>query len=112
MTIPLLDGFGVGGQALYDSLVEDGDAVSLIALITEVSRIKDRLDRLNDLMAGDDNVWMHLVPSRGDSEVLEIRMDSAASEARQLATVFRQLLNEIRSQRGGESEEADDSLDV
>jgi hypothetical protein len=112
VTIPLMDAFEPGGQALYDSLAEDGDSASLLALITEVARIKDRLDRLHALIQGDDNVWMHLVPSRGNVEVLEIRMDSAAQEARQLATVFRQLLVEIERRHGGDSEEVDDSLDV
>lgn len=112
MTIPLIDAFEAGGQALYDSLIEADDPLSLVALITEVSRIKDRLDRLNSLMAGDDNVWMHLAPSRGNAEVLEIRMDSAASEARQLATVFRQLLNEISRHREGDSGPEDDLGDI
>ena len=105
MTIPLI---GAGGQALYDSLSQDGDPASLTALITEAARAKDRLDRLHALMAGDDNVWMHLVPSRGNAEVLEIRMDAAPQEARQLATVFRQLLVEIDRRRGGNEQESDD----
>lgn len=101
-----------GGQELFDSLVDQGDPASLVALITEAARAKDRLDRLHALMAGADHVWMHLVPSRGNVEVLEIRMDSAPQEARQLATVFRQLLVEIDRRRGGDEGATDDLGDI
>lgn len=71
----------------------------MAALITEAARHKDRLDLLNLTLSGDDNVWMELVESRS-GEALEIRIDSAAQEARQLATVFRQTLVEIQRRRG------------
>ncbi|NKW34496.1 hypothetical protein GS942_21445 [Rhodococcus hoagii] len=50
------------------------------------------------------NWWLRLIPSRGDTEVLEIRVDSAAQEARQLATVFRQMLAEIERRRAGDGD--------
>lgn len=95
-----------GGQQLFDELSLATDSYELTALIVEAARIKDRLDHLNRVLAGDEGLWLRLVPSRGDSEVLEIRVDSAAQEARQLATVFRQMLADIERRRisDGDSE--------
>ncbi len=81
----------------------------LTALIVEAARIKDRLDRLHLVLTGDEELWMRLVPSRGDAEVLEVRVDGAAQESRQLATVFRQMLAEVQRRRsdGGNADEYD-----
>ncbi|MFC9769500.1 hypothetical protein ACFVJ2_48505, partial [Rhodococcus jostii] len=73
-------------------------------------RIKDRLDKFDRLLAGDEDRWLRLVPSRGEVEVLEVKADSALQESRQLAVVQRQLLAEIRRQKGdtGGSDDRDD----
>ncbi|OZC62763.1 hypothetical protein CH276_14180 [Rhodococcus sp. 06-470-2] len=107
-----MDSLDDGGQELLEELAVDGDSYEMTALITEVCRIKDRLDRLHRVLTGDDDLWMRLIPSRGDAEVLEIRIDSAAQESRQLATVFRQMLAEVKRRRAENGDAADyDPLD-
>lgn len=98
------DELGPGGRQLFGDLAVATDPFELTALIVEAARIKDRLDHLHHLMTGDEELWLRLVPSRGDSRVLEIRVDSAAQEARQLATVFRQMLADIERRRIGDSD--------
>lgn len=103
-----------GGRQLFDELSLATDPYELTALIVEAARIKDRLDHLNRVLTGEEELWLRLIPSRGDSEVLEIRVDSAAQEARQLATVFRQMLADIERRRisdddsDGKGKERDD----
>jgi hypothetical protein len=104
-----VDGLGPAGDRLYRSLADANDEYSLTALIIEAARIKDRLDKFDRLLAGDIDVWLRLIPSRGDVEVLEVRADTALQESRQLATVLRQLISEIRRQKGdgGRSDDHD-----
>lgn len=99
------------GRQLFDSLHIDDDPYSLTVLIVEACRVKDRLDLLNRLNSGDEDVWFDLVASRGSDDVLEIKIDSGLQEARQLASVLRQLLAEIRRLRGeGTEPKEDDDL--
>ncbi|NKR89719.1 hypothetical protein GS894_02995 [Rhodococcus hoagii] len=93
-----------GGRQLLDELTQDDDPFEVTALIVEAARMKDRLDCLHQILIGDEELWLRLIPSRGDTEVLEIRVDSAAQEARQLATVFRQMLAEIERRRAGDGD--------
>ncbi len=93
----------VGGAALYESLADPADSVELSALVLEAARIKDRLDRLDHLISGEEELWARLVAARGcDDAVLEVKIDGAMTEARQLATVFRQMLAEVARRRGQE----------
>lgn len=96
------DLLGEAGQRLRDDLAQPGDDEATTALIVEAARHKDRLDRLHLLLSGDVDTWATLAPSRGDPEVLELKIDAAAAEARQLATVFRQTLGEIARRREGD----------
>ncbi|MFE3060684.1 hypothetical protein [Nocardia sp. NPDC059239] len=92
-----------GGAALYESLSDPGDSAELSALILEAARIKDRLDRLDRLISGEEELWAYLVTARGgDDTVLEVSINNAMTEARQTATVFRQMLAEIARRRGQE----------
>ncbi|MFE3059113.1 hypothetical protein [Nocardia sp. NPDC059239] len=94
-----------GGAELFESLSDPADSAELSALVLEAARIKDRLDRLDRLIRGEEELWARLVTARGgDDAVLEVKIDSALTEARQQATVFRQMLTDIgrqRSQAGG-----------
>ena len=90
------DRLQAGGQQLWDSLVQDGDPHSLRALIEEACRAKDRLDRLQLITSGDVDTWTRVFTGEGE---LVLKLDTAVSEQRQLATVFRQLLSEIERRR-------------
>lgn len=85
------DGLGVRGQRLWDAYAEQVDGERGLVLLEEAARIADRLDRLDALLTGDDEVWARLVHDlRTDS--YELRIDSALIEARQQASVLRQVL--------------------
>lgn len=89
-----------GGEQLRAALAVEDDPADLTALIEEASRTKDRLDQLDAILRGDTDMWAQLTEGRS-GKVLEIRVDSVMQEARQLTTVFRQTLAEIRRRRDG-----------
>lgn len=93
------DGLCPGGRQLFDEMSLEADSYELTSLIIETCRVKDRLDLCHRVLSGEKALWMRLVPTRGDSTVLEVRIDSAAAEARQLLTVYRQMLTEIKRRR-------------
>ena len=103
--------FGPGGQALQTSLEGPGDDAATRALIVEACRAKDRLDRLNRITSGDEDVWCRIFTGEGE---LVLKLDTAVSEQRQLTTVFRQLLAEIQRRQGdrGNEGEADPLADL
>ncbi|ORM18332.1 hypothetical protein [Prescottella equi] len=94
-----IDDLGDAGRRLYDALHDDTDPYSLTVLVVEAARIKDRLDKFNELLRGDADSWARLVDARGDDRVVEIRIDSVMQESRQQAGVLRQILGEIRRQK-------------
>lgn len=105
------DDLGTAGRRLFDSLHDDTDPYSLTVMVVEACRIKDRLDQLDRILSGEEELWLRLVASRGEAEVLEIRCDSALQESRQLATVLRQLLAEIRRLKDASDSGEYDPLD-
>lgn len=96
--------FGPGGEALKASLEAPGDDAATRALIVEACRAKDRLDRLNRISSGDEDVWCRIFTGEGE---LVLKLDTAVSEQRQLTTVFRQLLSEIQRRQGDRSSEGE-----
>ncbi|MFY2788462.1 hypothetical protein [Rhodococcus sp. MALMAid1271] len=98
------------GRRLYDDLAAETDPYSLTTLIVEAARTKDRLDKLDQLLRGEIETWAVLVHDLR-TEDYELKINSAAAEARQLASVLRQLLAEIQRQKGdggGPDEQSDD----
>jgi hypothetical protein len=88
------------GQRLVDGLTQVDDSVMMTVLITEAGRITDRLEVLHAIASGQQTLWARLVVGRdGD---IEVRIDNALAEARQQATVLRQLLNDIQRQRSAQ----------
>ncbi|MFC9769097.1 hypothetical protein [Rhodococcus jostii] len=103
-----VDTLAAAGRRLFESLHDEADPYALTVMIIEAARIKDRLDKFDRLLAGDEDRWLRLVPSRGEVEVLEVKADSALQESRQLAVVLRQMLAEIRRQKGDAGGQDDD----
>lgn len=101
-----IEEFSAGGQVLYQHLTNLHNDASTQALIVEAARTKDRLDRLNRITNGDEDTWCRIF--HGEGEIV-LKMDTAVSEQRQLATVFRQLLAEIQRRQGdqGSGDEED-----
>jgi hypothetical protein len=101
--------FGPGGAALWADLHQDEDTADMTVLVQEACRITDRLDRLDSALKAD-NLFDLVERSDG---VLELKVDSALSEARQQANALRLLLNDIAKRRGvGGDDEGDGLADL
>ncbi|WP_231496402.1 hypothetical protein [Rhodococcus sp. UNC363MFTsu5.1] len=102
--------FGAAGTRLHEALTDDGDSFAIGVLVIEASRIADRLAELERVLSGDNELWMRLTAGRDG--VLEVRVDSPLQEARQQASVLRQLIAEVRRQKGlAGPEQGPDGLD-
>ena len=102
-----LETFEAGGRELWGGMADGRDPSDVRALVVELCRIKDRLDRLHRMTSRDDSEWGRLIPQDREGEfVLEI--GGALRELRQTAIVFKQLMAEISRRR---SEYDDDDLD-
>lgn len=82
------------GKAVYEALVQPGMDFADLSLCEEAGRLRDRLDRLQTIISGDEEDWVRIVKTNGDTLVL--RIDGALLEARQLTTVYRQLIGDIK----------------
>ncbi|MFH5209259.1 hypothetical protein ACHIPZ_13795 [Antrihabitans sp. NCIMB 15449] len=103
-------GLGPAGRRLFESLHDSADPYSLTAMVIEACRAKDRLDKLDLLLRGEIETWAVLVHDLRTKDY-ELKINSAAAESRQLVTAFRQLLTEIRRQKGEATEpDTDDGL--
>lgn len=89
------------GDALIRSLESTGDPAAVTALIVEAGRMKDRLDKLDRVLAGEDDFWLDVIEEQSGDRLIVV-VDRALAESRQLATVFRQTLAEINRRQGGE----------
>lgn len=101
--------FGPGGQRLWDAITaaHELDAQQVVQL-TEACRMKDRLDKLDELLRGDVGAWATIEDFDGHPSVLVI--SSALDKANTTANVMKQLLAAMRlpdstgkrpQQRGG-----------
>ena len=97
MTKPRMPrGLSVGGKALWSSIVEahDLDAAQVVQL-TEACRAKDRLDKLDEVLRGDANVWCEIL-SDFDGNATSLRIDAALDKANTTANLLKQLLAAMR----------------
>jgi hypothetical protein len=74
------------------------DKPAELAMLEEACRIADRLERLDELLRGDAEVWTRIRLPRedGPEQPLTLVIDSALSEARQQANIFKQLVAALR----------------
>jgi hypothetical protein len=94
MTKP--DGLEAGGSALWDSIVADHDLDPMQTVqLTEACRAKDRLDKLDELLRGDVEVWAR-VTHNTRTEDYELKIDAALSQANSTANLLKQLLAALR----------------
>ncbi|MFI6368914.1 hypothetical protein ACIBG0_40085 [Nocardia sp. NPDC050630] len=97
------------GDRLRAALSTPDEPYARSVLVNEAARVADRLDRLNELIEGDETTWAQLTTARdGD---IEVRIDGALVEARQQANTLRQLLAEIRRQGPDSGDNGYDPLD-
>lgn len=102
-------GLAAGGRNLWKSVTDahELDAVQQVTLL-EACRSKDRLDKLDEVLRGDVEVWARIVDDREGST--ELKIDQALSQANSTANLLKQLLAALRlpdesgkkpQQRGG-----------
>lgn len=89
-------GLGPRGSALWTDLVAEADSVARLTLAGEAARLADRLDKLDELLSGDIDAWCHLTHRLMTTDY-ELKIDAAASEARQSAGALRQILSQLNS---------------
>ncbi|HEY9315799.1 hypothetical protein [Williamsia sp.] len=82
------------GSALWDALVTSDTSTPDAVLAGEACRLADRLDQLDQLLAGDIDTWVTLT-HRLMTEDYELKIDGAAAEARQAAAALRQILTKL-----------------
>ena len=89
-------GLGSGGSALWRDITaaHDLDAAQIVQL-TEACRAKDRLDKLDEVLRGDANVWCEIL-SDFDGNAVSLRIDAALDKANATANMMKQLLAAMR----------------
>lgn len=93
---------GERGTALWEALMpSDVVDAQRAVLAAEACRMADRLDRLDLLIQGDVDTWCRI--AEGRSGDLEVSLNSAATESRQLTNVFRQLMGQLAEQSVGKA---------
>jgi hypothetical protein len=90
------DRLGAGGRVLWDAVVADNtlDVAQKVQLL-EACRAKDRLDKLDEILAGDVDTWSRLAHNARE-DVYEIRIDAALTQANATANQMKQLLAALR----------------
>jgi hypothetical protein len=76
------------------------------ALAEEACRIKARLDRLDQLIEGDEADWFGLRRDAAHEDVAEVTINRPLAEARQQALALRAVLAELRAVQGKVEPEA------
>ncbi|MGN0126065.1 MAG: hypothetical protein ACI38R_22715 [Rhodococcus sp. (in: high G+C Gram-positive bacteria)] len=87
---------GPRGEALWLSL--GGDTATdgaRAALIVEACRLADQLDKLDQIISGDDATWLQLEIPEGRPIKLIVPIQNAIAERRQSVTVFRHVLAQL-----------------
>ena len=103
--------FNPGGRALWDAVTADHDDLDQVQLVqlTEACRMKDRLDKLDELLRGDVSAWASIESSDGGRPSVLV-INSALDKANTTANTMKQLLASLRlpdaagnrpQQRGG-----------
>jgi hypothetical protein len=88
-------GLAAGGQRLWDELDGDTAVGGARQLIVEACRTTDRLDKLDRILAGEDEAWLRFKVN-DDGDEVTVTINSVLSEVRQQATTLKQLLAELR----------------
>jgi len=89
-------GLGERGQALWRSLGGDTTTDGARAvLIAEACRLADQLEKLDQIITGDDATWLELEIPVGKPIKLVIPVQAAIAERRQSVTVFRHVLAQL-----------------
>lgn len=103
--------FGPGGTALWRAVTKAHTSLDQVQLVqlTEACRMKDRLDKLDELLRGDASAWMSIDDGAGGKPSVLV-ITAALDKANTTANTMKQLLAAMRlpdavgnrpQQRGG-----------
>ena len=89
--------FNPGGRALWDAVTADHDDLDQVQLVqlTKACRMKDRLDKLDELLRGDVSAWASIESSDGGRPSVLV-INSALDKANTTANTMKQLLAAMR----------------
>lgn len=89
-------GLAVGGKSLWNAITEDHDLdATQVVQLEEACRAKDRLDKLDRVLRGDEETWMRLV-HRTQTNDYELKIDAVLTQANATANLMKQLLAALR----------------
>ena len=96
VTLRVPPGLADGGSKLWSEVTEthELDAMQQVQLL-EACRAKDRLDKLDELLRGDVEVWAKVM-HRTQTEDYELKIDEALTKANATANMLKQLLAALR----------------
>jgi hypothetical protein len=94
---------GQRGLRLWQQYADDGAALKPAerVLLEEACRTTDRLDTLDRILRGDEDVWLRFRSLNDDGSIVSVVINNALSEARQQQVALKALLAELRTSRAG-----------
>jgi hypothetical protein len=104
-------GLGAAGRTLWAEITAEHelDPMQRVTL-EEACRAKDRLDKLNEILRGEADVWCHLVEDANEPATYTLKVSAALTQSNATANLMKQLLAALRlpdaagkrpQQRGG-----------
>lgn len=89
-------GLRSGGATLWAAVTEEHDLdATQLAQLEEACRAKDRLDKLDELLRGDVDVWTRPT-HRTQRDDYELKIDNALAQANATANLMKQLIAALR----------------
>ncbi|MDR6868462.1 hypothetical protein J2Y69_003078 [Microbacterium resistens] len=86
-------GLGARGLRLYKSIATGQNLTEIeVQNLVEACRISDRLEKLHELINGDEDAWFRIKLPRMDDGVIELLINDPMKEARMHAAALRQLI--------------------
>lgn len=90
-------GLGTGGRALWKGITDEHDLdATQIVQLTEACRMKDRCDKLDELLRGDVDTWATVLPVDADGTEFRLQVAGALSRANETANAMKQLIAALR----------------
>jgi hypothetical protein len=102
--------FGPRGVRLWAAYCERADGEAGLAVLEEICRTADRLDRLDALLTGEADVWCRLTHNLR-TESYELQIDSALAEARQQGAALTRLIGALPLKESDDGDSGDSWLD-
>lgn len=75
-----------------------------VVLLEEACRLADRLDRLDDFLAGRSDVWLRFHARNEDGSIVRVVVDRALTEVRQQQDTFRGMVADLLKKTGAAKE--------